>query len=67
MEEKPKTWGGKRREGTTKTPVTFGLDNDLLERLERANIRNRSKFYNTAIRQRLDRLDDMEQEAMNVE
>lgn len=51
MEEKPKTWGGKRREGVTQKPYSFKLDLDLVELINA--VPNKNRFINNAIREAL--------------
>ena len=54
--------------GVTQTSTTFRLDNDLVSRLTFLDAhRQKSRFINEAIRQRLDRLDNLEENAMNAE
>lgn len=50
MEEGKKSWGGKRREGQTKTTTSCRVDNDLFDKLQLMPKGKRSIFINQAIR-----------------
>jgi uncharacterized protein (DUF4415 family) len=61
-ETEKKTWGGKRREGVTKTSLQVTLDTDLVEWIDSLGGK-RATQINKMLRQQKERLDSIEKAA----